>query len=190
MVEQILELAGIHSGQRGFALAPVPVLPLLHDVIGASSTLIDEAGLQVQYDVPEALPAVLGDEAALRRVFQNLVGNAIKYGASGGWIGVRARSSGREVLVSIADRGIGIEPAEHVRIFEPFYRAPNASNAQIQGAGLGLSLVQRIVEAHGGRITVRSAPGSGSEFTVHLPAASEVGATRASSVPDPARTSA
>jgi signal transduction histidine kinase len=190
MVEQILELAGIHSGQRGVALAPVPVLPLLRDVIGASGTLIEEARLRVEYDVPDTLPLVLGDEHALRRVFQNLVGNAIKYGSSGGWIGLRARGSGREVLVTVADRGIGIEPAEQSKVFEPFYRAPQAIAAQIQGAGLGLSLVQRIVEAHGGRITLRSAPGTGSEFTVHLPAASEEAAARTSHVPDPAGTSA
>lgn len=189
MVEQILELAGIHSGQRGLALTPVPVLGLLRDVVAASSTLIEEAGLDVEYCVPDALPPVLGDEQALRRVFQNLVGNAIKYGRSGGWIGIRARANGREVLVSVADRGMGIEPDEQARIFEPFYRAPRAVAAQIQGAGLGLSLVRHIVDAHGGRITVRSAPGTGSEFTVHLPSASEE-ATRSSGVPDPARTSA
>ncbi len=183
MVEQILELAGIHSGQRGFALAPVPVAALLRDVVDASSTLVEEAALTVEYDVPESIPAVLGDEQALRRVFQNLVGNAIKYGADGGWIGVRARSSGREVVVTVADRGIGIEPAEQARIFEPFYRAPGVIAAQINGAGLGLSLVQRIVEAHGGRITVRSATGTGSEFAVHLPAASEEIAPRTSSAP-------
>jgi len=75
--------------------------------------------------------------------------------------------------VSIADRGIGISSAEQSRIFEPFYRAPDVIAARIQGAGLGLSLVQRIVEAHGGGITVRSDPGKGSEFTVTLPAATE-----------------
>jgi signal transduction histidine kinase len=75
--------------------------------------------------------------------------------------------------VTIADRGIGIAPADQGRIFEPFYRAPEVVAAQIQGAGLGLSLVKRTVHAHGGRISVRSAPGSGSEFTVVLPAASE-----------------
>ena len=85
---------------------------------------------------------------------------------------------------------MGIEPAEQARIFDPFYRAPDAIAAQIQGAGLGLSLVQRILEAHGGRITVRSTPGSGSEFTVHLPSASEEGVRRPSPVPDPAGTSA
>lgn len=190
MVEQILELAGIHSGQRGFVLAPVPVLPLVRDVVKSSSPLIDEAGLRVEYNVPDALPPVLGDEHALRRVFQNLIGNAIKYGASGGWIGVRARSSGREVLVSVADRGMGIDSEAQARIFEPFYRAPRVIAEQIQGTGLGLSLVQRIVEAHGGRVTVRSEPGSGSEFTVHLPAASEAGAAHTSRVPDPAQTSA
>lgn len=190
MVEQILELSGIHSGQRGFALAPVRVAPLLREIVSMSSTLIDEAGMRVEYDMPDTLPPVLGDEQALRRVFQNLLGNAIKYGASGGWIGIRARSTGRDVTISIQDRGMGIEVSEQAKIFEPFYRAPGAIAAQIQGAGLGLSLVQRIVEAHGGRITLRSSPGAGSEFTVHLPSASEEGATRTASVPDPARTSA
>ena len=83
MVEQILELAGIHSGQRSFALRPVAVGPLLEDVMRASSTLVDEANLDVEYEVPETLPPVLGDEQALRRVFQNLVGNAIKYRNTG-----------------------------------------------------------------------------------------------------------
>ena len=190
MVEQILELAGIHSGQRGFVLVPVSVLPLLRDVVATSRTLIDEARLQIEYDIPDALPPVLGDEQALRRLFQNLVVNAIKYGAAGGWIGLKARASGREVAISVADRGAGIEAAEQAKIFEPFYRAPAAIAAQVQGAGLGLSLVQRIVEAHGGRIAVRSAPGQGSDFTVHLPAASEEPAPRTARVPNAAGTSA
>jgi len=184
MVEQILELAGIHSGQRNFALRPVPVDPLLQEIVRASSTFLDEAHIEVEYDVAEGLPPALGDEQALRRVFQNLVGNAIKYGAEGRWIGVKARSSGREIIVSVSDRGPGIPAAEQARIFEPFYRAPEAISAQIQGAGLGLSLVQRIVEAHGGRTTVRSTEGSGSEFIVHLPAATGEAITRTASAPD------
>ena len=186
MVEQILELAGIHSGQRSFALRPVAVGHLLQDVIRASSTLVDEAHLDVEYDVPETLPPVLGDEQALRRVFQNLVGNAIKYGAQGRWIGLKARAAGKEVIVTVADRGIGIPAPEQAQIFEPFYRTSSVVAAQIQGAGLGLSLVQRIVEAHGGRISVRSTEGSGSEFTVHLPAATEEPVTRTTSAPDAA----
>src|SRR5204863_4818330 len=104
---------------------------------------------------------------------ENLVANAIKYGEAGYWIGMRARRVGREVHITVADRGLGIAAAEQSRIFEPFYRAPQVIAARIQGAGLGLSLVQRIVQAHGGRITVRSEPGAGTEFTVVLPAATE-----------------
>ena len=147
------------------------------------------AGMAVEWSVPAAVPPVLGDEAALRRVFQNLVGNAIKYGGSGGWLGLTVRGSGREVAVTVADRGVGIAPADQPRIFDPFYRSQAVVDAQIQGAGLGLSLVKRIVEAHGGRISVHSAPGEGSAFTVTLPVATEepVGrATLADARPAPA----
>ncbi len=185
MVEQILEFAGIQSGQRGFALRPVGVGPLLHDIVSASSGLIESAGMVVEFDIPADLPSVLGDEPALRRVFQNLIDNAIKYGSAGGSIRVSARETGSgslaapkpqrggggDVSISIADRGIGIEAADQARIFEPFYRAADVVAAQVQGAGLGLSLVQRIVAAHGGRVTVKSAPRQGSAFTVQLPAA-------------------
>ena len=81
--------------------------------------------------------------------------------------------SGADVRVTVADKGMGISPSDQARIFEPFYRGGEAVEAGIQGAGLGLSLVQRIVEAHGGRVVVKSEPGSGSEFIVHLPAAGE-----------------
>jgi signal transduction histidine kinase len=179
MVEQILEFAGIESGQRGFALAPVALTPLLHNIVESSTSLIRSAGIDVDYDIAERLPPVLGDETALRRLFENLLTNAIKYGERGGWIGVRARPTGRDVVVTIADRGIGIAPGEQTRIFDPFYRTPDVVAAQIQGAGLGLSLVKRIVDAHGGRIEVRSALGAGSEFIVTLPAATEEPAGRA-----------
>jgi signal transduction histidine kinase len=190
MVEQILELAGIHSGQRGFALRAVPVQPLVQDIVSSSAALIEAAGLEVQLSLPDDLPPVLGDEPALRRVFQNLIGNAVKYGAGGGWIGLSAARAGSEVRVVVADRGIGIAASDQARIFEPFYRCNDAIDARIQGAGLGLSLVQRIVEAHGGRVTVKSAPGAGSEFIVHLPAAGEESARRTVAAAHPAAAAA
>ncbi len=171
MVEQILEFAGIQSGQRGFALRPVGVGPLVSDIVSASASLIETAGLVVEFDIPHDLPPVLGDEPALRRVFQNLIDNAIKYGAGGQSIRITGKQSGGEVSVTVADRGIGIDTADQTRIFEPFYRAAAVVAAQVQGAGLGLSLVQRIVAAHGGRVTLKSAPKEGSAFTVHLPVA-------------------
>jgi two-component system phosphate regulon sensor histidine kinase PhoR len=179
MVEQILEFAGIESGQRGFALRPVAIAPMLHDIVESSAALIEKARIEVEYALPDRLPPVLGDEAALRRVFQNLIGNAIKYGERGGWIGISAGQTDREVSITIADRGLGIAPAEQPRIFDPFYRAPEVVEAQIQGAGLGLSLVRRIVEAHGGRVAVQSSPGVGSQFIVALPIAREEPVERA-----------
>lgn len=178
MVEQILELAGIQSGQRGFTGQAVALAPLVADVLSTSQSLINDARMRVEVDLPPDLPPVRGDEPALRRMFQNLIGNAIKYGADGRWMGVRARQIGSDVVVTVSDRGIGIPAAEQSRIFEPFYRAPDVVAARIQGAGLGLSLVQRIVDAHGGRVTVKSVPGEGSEFVVSLPiAADEAGET-------------
>jgi signal transduction histidine kinase len=171
MVEQILEFAGIQSGQRRFARQPVRLPPLVEDVLSESRALLNQRAIRVEFDMPADLPAVAGDEAALRRVFQNLIANAIKYGGDGGWIGVRARAAGAQVVASVSDKGIGIDPAEHARIFEPFYRGADVVAARIQGAGLGLSLVQRIIDGHGGHISVTSAPGTGSEFVVTLPVA-------------------
>jgi signal transduction histidine kinase len=169
LVEQILEFAGLQSGQRTMTARPVAMSALLRDVAASADTIAQPAGIAIDLDIADALPAVAGDEAALRRAFQNLLGNAMKYGAGARWIGVRAASTGGRVEVSVTDRGIGIAPADQAKVFDPFYRAPEVVAAQIQGAGLGLSLVKRIVEAHGGEVTLKSAPGEGSTFTVSLP---------------------
>jgi signal transduction histidine kinase len=169
LVEQILEYAGLQSGQRRLTPHPVEIAGLLREVAAAAEPQARDMGVTIDVSLGDDLPAVLGDEAALRRVFQNLVGNALKYGASGGWIGVTAARTGSHVEVRVSDRGIGIAPGDQAKVFDPFYRAPGVVAAQIQGAGLGLSLVKRIVEAHAGRILLHSAPGEGSTFTVVLP---------------------
>jgi two-component system sensor histidine kinase SenX3 len=168
LVEQILEFAGLQSGQRTMTAGPVEMGRLLREIV-ATAEATAPSGTRIEAAIADNLPAVAGDEAALRRVFQNLVGNAIKYGANAGWIGITATGTPSTLDVSVSDRGIGIAAADQGRIFDPFYRAPDVVAAQIQGAGLGLSLVKRIVEAHAGRITLKSAPGQGSTFTVSLP---------------------
>lgn len=97
----------------------------------------------------------------------------MKYGGNASWIGVRANANQGEVRITVEDRGMGIETADFRHIFEPFYRGRAAKAAQIHGTGLGLSLAARIAEAMGGRITVKSAPGKGASFTLHLPAMKE-----------------
>jgi signal transduction histidine kinase len=169
LVEQILEYAGLQSGSRVVSRTPVTIEAVLRDAAGAVSGDAADAGVRVEIATADALPAVAADGPALRRVFLNLIGNAVKYGAGGGWVGIRATAANGGVDVTVSDRGIGIAPAEQHRIFEPFYRAPEVVAAQIQGAGLGLSLVKRIVEAHAGHIALESTPGKGSTFVVTLP---------------------
>ena len=169
LVEQILEFAGLQSGQRTVARHPVTIAAVVAEAAVAAQAAAEAAGVRIELAIPDGLPRVAGDEPALRRVFLNLIGNAVKYGASAGWVGVRASVRGGWIEIAVSDRGIGIPAAEQGRIFEPFYRTPEVVAAQIQGAGLGLSLVKRIVEAHGGRIDVASVPGEGSTFTVKLP---------------------
>ena len=168
MVEQILEFAGIESGQRAFALRPVALAPILRDIIESSQGLIRAAGIDVEYAIDERILPVLGDEVALRRAFENLIANAIKYGEAGRWIGVRASQTGREVQVTIADRGIGIASAEQSRIFEPFYRVDHDRNRETGGTGLGLAIAHRAVQIHGGRIVARNA-NPGLEVEIQLP---------------------
>ena len=177
MVEQVLAYAGLEGGKAPRMTQRVDLSHLVNDVLDACQPLCAEAGIAVEFDADAAAgaPAVTGDEAGLRLVIQNLVGNALKHGADGRWIGVSAtgvtRHGRAEVCVTVTDRGRGIEPAELSHVFEPFYRGRRALDDQIRGNGLGLSLVKRIVEAHGGRVAVESSPGAGATFTVCLPAA-------------------
>jgi len=128
----------------------------------------------VDQKIEPNLPRILGDLPALSQCVQNLITNALKYGSAQKWIGIQARVSehgltGKEIQISVTDRGIGIAPEELRHIFEPFYRSPSVTAAQIHGTGLGLPLAKSIMEAMHGQVTVKSATGRGSTFTLHLP---------------------
>ena len=111
---------------------------------------------------------VLGDAVRLEQVVQNLLGNAVKYSPAGGMISVRVVRQEGEAAVEVADQGIGIPAEAQARLFEPFFRAGNASLAS-GGFGIGLYVVKQIVAGHGGQIAVASAEGQGSVFRVSLP---------------------
>ena len=118
---------------------------------------------------------VIGDATALRSALQNLISNAIKYGGEARWVRVTAKSlSHKATRITVEDRGLGIGADDRKHIFEPFYRGREALSRQIQGTGLGLHLVRRIVESHHGTVSVQSEPGRGSTFTIDLPGVHEV----------------
>jgi signal transduction histidine kinase len=179
MVSRVLAFAEVQSGPPAYRMQPVAVHPLIESVLSDSRWILEERQFQVEAHVADDLPEVQGDPAALRQVLANLVDNAMKYGAPARWIGVRANlvvgPRGTEVAIAVSDRGFGIRRADLSRIFDPFSRGTDAKVAATPGSGLGLAVVRSIVEAHGGRITVDSAPGRGSTFTVYLPVARDTG---------------
>lgn len=177
MVEEVLEFAGLSGQRRALALRHVDTVSLVQDVVHSSGGLITSAQATADVNAEGDIPLVLGDEDALRRAISNLLTNALKHGADGRWVGLsvtRQQPNGRdEVHIAVSDRGRGIEAHDLPHIFEPFYRGRHALDQQVQGNGLGLSLVQRIAEAHGGRVTVSSTPGQGTTLTLVLPVAAD-----------------
>jgi signal transduction histidine kinase len=128
-------------------------------------------GVTLAVETPADLPVVAVDRAQIERVLSNLVTNAARATRPGGRVTVSATAAPEAVAVAVADTGVGI-PADHLaRIFEPFAQVPGGTPG---GAGLGLSISRRIVEAHGGQLTVQSTPGVGSTFTFTLPRAAGV----------------
>ena len=175
MVERVLQYAGIESGLGLGARVTLAPADIIQGAIDSSMPLLGPENVQVYRDIAPDLPPIVGDAAALRSAVQNLIANAVKYGGPDRWVGIRAehvRERRRaEVRITVSDHGSGIPAAELSRIFEPFYRGADAHARQVHGNGLGLSLVKRIVTAHGGRVGVTTRAGAGSSFTISLPAA-------------------
>jgi signal transduction histidine kinase len=148
----------------------VELEPLVLEALETGARRAQGAGVTIRADSIE--PAVvLGEAGALRRALANLVDNAIKYTPAGGKVELSLLVSDGQAQIVVRDTGIGIDAADAARIFDPFVRLDAARSRDEGGAGLGLALVRAIVEAHGGTITVDSAPGAGSRFTVRMPLA-------------------
>ena len=167
MVGDIISVLEIE--QREIVRAPVNLAQLVRMSLIELRATAEQSDLVLSAEIEPGLPAISGDAIALRRVLENLVGNALKFTPAGGRVMVRLSSEGQAVKLDVTDTGTGI-PSEHLgRIFERFYQVDGSSTRKYGGMGLGLSLVKSIVEAHGGRISVTSQVGSGTTLTVVLP---------------------
>ena len=177
MVAELLNLTAIQTGNFTLHRAPVEVSAVVNAAVEGLRERAAERGIAVTVEGADTgdAPSVLADREALAMVFSNLVENAIKYGREGGHLAVRIERAGMYASVSVTDDGIGMSPEDCTRVFDEFYRARNERTASITGTGLGLSLVKRLVEMHEGTVSVESALGSGSAFTVRIPVSSNDG---------------
>lgn len=177
LVEQVLLSVAGAARSSSYELRQVDVVEAIDKALAEAGPALESAGFHLEREVPEGLPKALADPAALQQCLSNLIQNAVKYAADGGWLAVRARlvrqGDRSWIEIRLEDKGPGIPAAEARRIFAPFFRAKAARERQIGGVGLGLHLVKRMMEGMGGWVSVSSRPGRGAVFTLHLAAAGE-----------------
>jgi len=179
LIENVLDFSRIEQGRKEYEFEPTDVAALAEQTVRLMNTYADERQIRILFQVKGGPLPVEMDGKAIQQALVNLIDNAIKHSVSGSTITVgldfgnaaalQAGQATQQVHLWVEDHGEGIPPEEHERIFERFYRLGSELRRETQGVGIGLSIVKHIVEAHGGKIIVRSAPGQGSRFTIVLP---------------------
>lgn len=165
LLDDLLDVSRARTGRLAMSPAPMDLAELVRRAVDGVREQARTAGVALTLVAPESLP-VVADEFRIEQVVMNLLTNALRYGA-GQPVRVQLNAGAGEAALSVRDGGPGIDPADQERIFRQFERG--ASGRQVPGLGLGLYISRQIAEAHGGRLEVRSQPGQGAEFTLHLP---------------------
>ncbi len=176
LIEDLLAISRLDAKATAMHLAPVDLNGLAQGLVADRQRLFAARNITLTLQAERDLPVVMGDERMLSQVVANLLTNAMQYTLEGSVTVSTARrqdESGRWATLTVADTGLGIPEDEVPRLFERFFRGSSSRTVRAPGTGLGLAICKEIVERHGGRITVSSRLGSGSEFTVWLPAAPE-----------------
>jgi signal transduction histidine kinase len=167
-VRELLNLTRMRLNGR-FEMEAFSLPQTLRDSLTAVEDKAQEKSIMITSEIDATEGKIVGNEFSVKEMITNLLSNAVKYTPENGAIHLRAGGCGDHVRIDIIDSGIGIPAEELDRIFDEFYRASNVTKARQEGTGLGLAIVQQIVERHGGAVSVKSAEGRGSTFTVLLP---------------------
>jgi signal transduction histidine kinase len=168
LINDVLDLSKIEAGQLTLSPNDYVMGQIVQSVVASTETQARMKGISLVASIAEGLPVGFGDERRLTQVLLNLMSNAVKFTDQGS-VTIAASSSHGMFEVSVRDTGPGIATREHARIFEEFQQVDSSSTREKGGTGLGLAIAKRIVELHGGRVSVESAPGAGSIFRVALP---------------------
>jgi two-component system phosphate regulon sensor histidine kinase PhoR len=174
LIDDLLSLSRIELNAHLHPSTPVDLAPIARQVVDGLQTLARDRGVEIKVALPPDALTVLGDRDELIRALENLVENALKYGAAGKRIDVtvgraQTRAGQPEARVAVRDYGPGISPEHLPRLTERFYRVDVADSRAQGGTGLGLALVKHVLNRHGGRVTIESTPGEGATFTMHIP---------------------
>ena len=173
LIENLLDFSRMEEGRKEYRPEPLELADWLKRVAAEFESESAEGNVRVSLSVPSELPTVLVDREALGCAVHNLLDNAVKYTPGSDTVWLEAEPVNGGVSIHVRDRGIGITAEEKKHVFEKFYRGGGEIRKRVKGAGLGLSLVRHIVEAHGGTVECQSRPGEGSTFTIHLAARKE-----------------
>jgi two-component system phosphate regulon sensor histidine kinase PhoR len=169
LIQDLLRLAQIESGENVFDVRAVEVSPVVRECIDEHLAVAESKSQRLVTQAPAADVNVMADEEGLHTILGNLIDNAVKYTQDGGTISVRWRIDDGMARIDVQDNGPGIPPEHQSRIFERFYRVDRARSRDVGGTGLGLSIVKHLVQEFDGSIGISSEPGSGTTFTVRLP---------------------
>jgi signal transduction histidine kinase len=171
LIRDLLTLARSEQAPEGEEPELVPVVPVLDEVVELARERGVQRGVTVKTDLAADLPPALIRPDDLQLVLSNLVGNGAKYNRDGGLVAIRGLVEDGWLRLDVVDTGIGIRPENLSRLWDEFFREKRAETRELEGNGLGLSIVKRLVERAGGRLEATSVEGEGSVFTVLLPAA-------------------
>jgi signal transduction histidine kinase len=169
LVNNLLDFSKIEEGKKEYFFAETDIARIAAEQVEAFKKDQVQAGPTIRLEVAGEIPAVRADAEAISRALVNLLGNAVKFTPAGKAVRVGLRRDGENIVLEVADEGIGIHPDEIGKVFEKFFQGRNARDLSARGTGLGLTLVKHIAEAHGGRVLVESEVGRGSTFTLVLP---------------------
>jgi Na+/proline symporter/nitrogen-specific signal transduction histidine kinase len=170
LISQVLDYEKIESAQIAWSVSTLNVADAIKDAVNSTRQLIQDKNIKINLQIEPHLASVSGDRDRLVQVMVNLISNAVKFcEADRGYITVRLRSKADHLLVQVEDNGIGINPQDLNRIFEPFHQIKNPTRGRPMGTGIGLTITKRIIDFHHGRIWAESTPGKGATFSFTLP---------------------
>ena len=169
LVKNLLDFSKIEEGKKEYDLRPTDIAELVTQEVRDFEKQEFHSGVEIRAAIPEGIPLLMADREALSQAIHNLLDNAVKFSPERKGIEVSVRKEEGSIIIEVADQGIGIPPDELERIFDKFYQGQNAVRQIAKGTGLGLTLVKYTVEAHGGRVLVRSRVGEGTTFSLVFP---------------------